>query len=64
MKLLTKTIRIRFSENDLLLMKSLKKYRINPTTFIREAFREKIKKDKPKILEDEQNRINRIKCPF
>jgi len=64
MKLLTKTRRIRFSENDILLMASLKKYKIKPTTFLREAFREKIHRDKPKILEQEKNRLYKIDCPF
>ena len=63
-RILTKTRRIRFSENDILLMESLKKYRIRPTTFIREAFREKIHKDKPKILEQEKQRLELIYIPF
>jgi hypothetical protein len=64
MKILTETIRIRFSKDDKLLMKSLKKYRIKPTTFIREAFREKVQREKPKILEAERKRIQSIECPF
>lgn len=63
-KILIKTRRIRFSENDILLMESLKKYRIKPTTFLRDAFREKIKRDKPVILEQEKERIESIKLPF
>lgn len=63
-KILTKTRRIRFSENDILLMESLKKYRIKPTTFLRDAFREKIKRDKPIILQEEMERIESIKLPF
>lgn len=63
-KILTKTRRIRFSENDILLMESLKKYRIKPTTFLRNAFREKIKRDKPIILQEEMERIESIKLPF
>jgi len=64
MKILTKTRRIRFSENDILLMESLKKYRVKPTTFLREAFREKIHRDKPIILEQENKRVNKLICPF
>ena len=45
-------------------MASLKKYKIKPTTFLREAFREKIHRDKPKILEQEKNRLYKIDCPF
>ena len=64
MKLLTETRRIRFSNDDILLMKSLKKYRIMPSRFIRNAFREKIERDKPKILEKEKKRKELIECPF
>jgi len=64
MKILTEAVRVRFSKNDKLLFLSLRKYKIKPTTFIREAFREKIHRDKPKILLAEQKRLDKIKCPF
>lgn len=61
---LTNLYRIRLSDNDLLLLKQLKSLRIKPTTFIRNAIREKIERDLPKIIEQEKNRIYKIKCPF
>jgi len=55
---LTNTYRIRLSDADLHLLNELKKHRIKPTTFIRDAFREKIKSELPKIKERKQY------CPF
>jgi hypothetical protein len=37
---------------------------IKPTTFIRNAIREKIQSELPKIIESENKRIDKIKCPF
>lgn len=61
---LTHSYRIRLSDDDLQLLKELKKLRINPTTFIRNAFREKIEREMPKIIESEKKRILKIYCPF
>jgi hypothetical protein len=61
---LTNSYRIRLSDNDLLLLKQLKTIRIKPTTFIRNAIREKIQSELPKIIESENKRIDKIKCPF
>lgn len=61
---LTHSYRIRLSSNDLLLLNELKKLRINPTTFIRKAIREKIERELPKIIEAENKRNEKIKCPF
>lgn len=61
---LTNSYRIRLSDNDLLLLKQLKSLRIKPTTFIRNAFREKIERELPKIIEKENNQKEKIKCPF
>jgi hypothetical protein len=61
---LTNSYRIRLSDNDLLLLKQLKALRIKPTTFIRNAIREKIERDMPKIIELENKRKEKIKCPF
>jgi len=47
---LTKSYRIRLSDNDLLLLKQLKTLRIKRTTFIRNAIREKIQSELPKII--------------
>jgi len=61
---LTNSYRIRLSDNDLLLLKQLKTLRIKPTTFIRNAIREKLQRELPKIIESENKRIDKIKCPF
>lgn len=61
---LTHSYRIRLSNNDLLLLNELKNLRIKPTTFIRKAFREKIERELPKLIESENKRNDKIKCPF
>ena len=61
---LTNSYRIRLSDNDLLLLKQLKALRIKPTTFIRNAIREKIEREMPKLIEAETKRNEKIKCPF
>ena len=61
---LTNSYRIRLSDNDLLLLKQLKSLSIKPTTFIRISIREKIERDLPKIIEAENKRNEKIKCPF
>ena len=61
---LTNSYRIRLSDDDLLLLKQLKSLRIKPTTFMRNAIREKIERELPKIIEAENKRNEKIKCPF
>lgn len=61
---LTNSYRIRLSSNDLLLLNELKKLRIKPTTFMRNAFREKIERELPKLIDSENKRKEKIKCPF
>ena len=61
---LTHSYRIRLNNNDLLLLNELKKLRIKPTTFIRKAIREKIERELPKLIESENKRIDKVKCPF
>lgn len=61
---LTNSYRIRLSNDDLLLLKELKRMKVKPTTFIRIALREKIKRELPKILEQERKRKEQIYCPF
>lgn len=61
---LTNSYRIRLSDEDLQLLNKLKKLRIKPTTFLRNAFREKIERDLPKLIESEDKRKEKIKCPF
>ena len=61
---LTHSYRIRLSDDDLLLLKQLKLLNKKPTTFMRNALREKIKRDSPKLIDDENKRKYKIKCPF
>jgi len=61
---LTNSYRIRLSDDDLLLLKQLKSLRIKPTTFLRNAFREKIERELPKLIDSENKRKEKIKCPF
>jgi hypothetical protein len=61
---LTKSYRIRLSDEDLQLLNNLKKLRIKPTTFLRNVFREKIQRELPKLIETENKRKEKIKCPF
>ena len=61
---LTNSYRIRLSDDDLLLLKQLKSLRIKPTTFMRIAFREKIERELPKLIDSENKRKEKIKCPF
>ncbi len=60
----THSYRIRLSDDDLLLLKQLKLLNKKPTTFMRNALREKIKRDLPKLIDDENKRKYKIKCPF
>ncbi len=53
---LTNSYRIRLSDDDLLLLKQLKSLRIKPTTFMRNAFREKIERELPKLIDSENKR--------
>ena len=56
--------RFRFTQDDVLLFVELKKNRINLSSFVRKAVREKIERDLPKIIEKETKRLEKIKCPF
>ena len=64
MSKLTHIQRFRFTQNDMLLFSELKKNRINISSFVRKAIREKIERELPKLIEDETNRINKEYCPF
>lgn len=61
---LTNSYRIRLSNDDLLLLKELKRLKVKPTTFIRIALREKIKRDLPKILDKESKMKSKEYCHF
>lgn len=61
---LTNSYRIRLSDDDLLLLKQLKLLNKKPTTFMRNALREKIERELPKIIEAENKRNEKIKYPF
>jgi hypothetical protein len=56
--------RFRFTQNDMLLFAELKKSRINISSFVRKAIREKIERDLPKLIESENKRNDKIRCPF
>lgn len=64
MSKLTHIQRFRFSKNDMLLFAELKKNRVKISSFMRTAFREKIERDLPKLIEQEKNNKNKIYCPF
>lgn len=61
MELLTKIERIRLSEQD---VENLNKLGKKKSRFIREAIREKIERDKPKIFAEQKRKQELIKCPF
>ena len=64
MSKLTHIQRFRFTQNDMLLFSVLKKNRINISSFVRKAIREKIERELPKLIEAETNRRNKEYCPF
>ena len=64
MNKLTHIQRFRFTQDDVLLFVELKKNRINLSSFVRKAVREKIERDLPKIIENENKRIDKTYCPF
>ena len=64
MRKLTHIQRFRFTQNDMLLFNELKKNRVNISSFVRQAIREKIERELPKIIELENKRKDKIKCPF
>ena len=64
MSKLTHIQRFRFTQNDMLLFAELKKNRINISSFVRKAIREKIERELPKIVETETKRNNKEYCPF
>lgn len=64
MKILTKSYRIRLSDNDLILLAQLKELGIKPSSFVRNAIREKIAKDLPELIEQEQRQKDAAFCPY
>lgn len=64
MKRLTHSVRIRFSNDDMVLFKELKQLKKKPTTFIRDAFRGKVSVELPKLIEAEKKRQSENYCPF
>ena len=64
MSKLTHIQRFRFTQNDMLLFAKLKKNKVNLSSFVRKAIREKIERELPKIIESEKKRIEKINCPF
>jgi len=64
MRKLTHIQRFRFTQNDMLLFSELKKNRVNISSFVRKAFRDKIERELPKLIEAENKRNEKIKFPF
>lgn len=64
MKILTTSYRIRISNADKILLSDLKTKGFKPTTFIRNAFREKLQRDLPLLIAEEKRKQELIDCPF
>jgi len=64
MQTLTHSVRIRLSDEDLALFKELKRLKKKPTTFIREAFRDKINNELPKLIAKQNHNNSKQYCPF
>jgi len=64
MSKLTHIQRFRFTKNDMLLFTELKKNRVNISSFVRKAIREKIERELPKLIKAENKRNEKIRCPF
>lgn len=58
------THRIRLTEDDHKLLADLKKMKVRPSVFIRQALREKLQRDMPSIIKAEQERKQKEYCPF
>jgi len=56
--------RFRFTQNDMLLFSELKTNRVNISSFVRNAIREKIEREMPKLIEAENKRKEKEICPF
>jgi hypothetical protein len=61
---LNRSYRIRLSEDDLKLLDQLKELGIVPSSFVRNAIREKISKELPELLEQERRQKEAAFCPF
>lgn len=61
MKNLTRIERIRLTEQD---VENLCKLGRKKSKFIREAIREKIERDKPKIFAEQKRKERLVECPF
>ena len=64
MERLTKIERVRLSSTDCHNLSRLKAFGIHKSSFIRDAIKEKIERDVPKILAEQKRLANLIKCPF
>lgn len=63
-KILTKIRRYRFSEEQDFALKSLLKYGVNESSFVREAIMEKVARDVPKLENELKRKRELIECPF
>lgn len=64
MRQLTNIQRLRFSDEDMELIRKLRELKIKPTTFIRIAFREKIQRELSQLIKEEEKRKAKIDLPF
>jgi hypothetical protein len=64
MKILSKSYRIRLTQDDVALLNSLKSYGIVPSDFVRKAIRQKIKSELPELIEQENINKSKQFCPF
>jgi len=55
---------IRFSKDDVNLMSELRRLKIKPHAFIRIALREKLIRDLPKLIKEENILKSKEYCPF
>ena len=53
-----------FSDDDIKLMNELKRFKIKPSQSIRLALRDKLSRDLPGLLKEEQKRKDKEYCPF
>jgi len=64
MKVLTETYRVKLSRSDRQMLNELRRFRIVPAKFVRQAIRDKIQKELPVLIQEEKRRLSKDHCPF
>jgi hypothetical protein len=64
MKLKTEYQTFRFTSEQTETLNKLHKFRVKKSDFVRDAIREKIERDYPKLLSEKRRLDNLVKCPF